>query len=443
MEISLCNPRHTFARGLTTLYLQYPHNSCVKNILSFAAPTFSSSLQLFLMLFLLIPAVMLIVWLLVGLATSPVSYPLENIDVETDDVSLLAEEPAYALVEQFLEASEDSEAVRLQLESAMDEASKDIQQIVASVSDEADSESLNIDVEEEVHLLKDIMSVLSGAAERGKVVGDSQDDVTDGESDGESDSEGETGDVTKADEAIKDTLEENDPHRPADSGEDEALHPSQMKPTMLQILYVNILRCNSGGDIVLAEYIRMYRLLNAFLSNFGSFATVQTQMLEDRIRNLEIRHQGVNRLEYQTVSGMIRFEVAAGTVGDIDPVSGTILFTCLQRHLQYLALALHAIIPLPRDEPLLHPFESAYRTVLARHHNWFVEKFYLVGLAMLPSKEQAVTHLRMTQGEDITMEELMASLKFIVRELDELTEATEVVLETSGVLGRIPTEVVT
>ncbi|ROT78044.1 hypothetical protein C7M84_003267 [Penaeus vannamei] len=355
-------------------------------------------LVLFLMLFLLVPAVMMIVWLLVGLATSPVVYPLENIDVEADDLSLLAEEPAYALVEEFLESSEDSEVMRLQLASAMEEASKDIQQIVASVSDEADSAPLNIDVEEEVHLLKDIMSG---------------------------------------------TLEEHDPHRPEEASEGEAIHPSQMKPTMLQLLYVNILRCRSHGDIVLAEYIRMYRLLNAFLSNFGSFAAVQTQMLEDRIRNLEIRHQGVNREEYQSLSSMIRFEDAAGTVGDIDPVSGTILFTCLQRHLQYLSLALHAIIPLPRDEPLLHPFESAYRTVLASHHNWFVEKFYLVGLAMLPSKEQAVAHLRASQGEYVSMEDLMSSLRLVVRELDELTEATEVVLETSGVLGRIPTQVVT
>ncbi|XP_037798421.1 uncharacterized protein LOC119593531 [Penaeus monodon] len=125
---------------------------------------------LFLMLFLLIPAVMLIVWLLVGLATSPVPYPLENIDVEADDLSLLAAEPAYALVEEFLEA-EDSEIMRLQLASAMEEASKDIQQIVASVSDEADSAPLNIDVEEEVHLLKDIMSVLSDTSEENNADG--------------------------------------------------------------------------------------------------------------------------------------------------------------------------------------------------------------------------------------------------------------------------------
>lgn len=400
---------------------------------------FAPSLQLFLMLFLLVPAVMMIVWLLVGLATSPVVYPLENIDVEADDLSLLAEEPAYALVEEFLESSEDSEVMRLQLASAMEEASKDIQQIVASVSDEADSAPLNIDVEEEVHLLKDIMSVLSDTAEESNADGS----PGDGDEDGDGNSEGEAGEAIKTDESIKGTLEEHDPHRPEEASEGEAIHPSQMKPTMLQLLYVNILRCRSHGDIVLAEYIRMYRLLNAFLSNFGSFAAVQTQMLEDRIRNLEIRHQGVNREEYQSLSSMIRFEDAAGTVGDIDPVSGTILFTCLQRHLQYLSLALHAIIPLPRDEPLLHPFESAYRTVLASHHNWFVEKFYLVGLAMLPSKEQAVAHLRASQGEYVSMEDLMSSLRLVVRELDELTEATEVVLETSGVLGRIPTQVVT
>merc|ERR1739838_988573 len=65
-------------------------------------------------------------------------------------------------------------------------------------------------------------------------------------------------------------------------------------------------------------------------------------MLNDRIHTLEqLKEHNIN---YTFASTMFKYEFETGLIDDESPISGSMLFTCLHRHLQYLQEALENII---------------------------------------------------------------------------------------------------
>ena len=217
----------------------------------------------------------------------------------------------------------------------------------------------------------------------------------------------------------------------------------KIKPHILKLLFRSIKQCQASGDIVLTNYILMYRYMNSFLSSFGGFAAIQSKMLEDRLKQLENYTLGSNGSHYQKLFQMVYFEVSTGYVANLTPFSGTVLFTCLHRHLQFLTLALEYVLALEPHDSLTPAFKSAYEEILSSHHIWFVKSVYNVGMSLLPINSQAALLLSIRQMENFALEELQESLKSIVSELKTLNNVTESMLVQTNALSVVPTEVVT
>lgn len=214
-----------------------------------------------------------------------------------------------------------------------------------------------------------------------------------------------------------------------------------MKPTVLKLLYHNILKSHVNGDINMKSYTNMYRYLNSFLTTFGSFAATQSKMLNDRIHTLEkLREHNTN---YALASTMLEFEIETGLIDNEYPISGSMIFTCLHRHLQYLTEALGNIKKLRHNQSLSVAFKNAYEDLLADYHHWFVEKFYLLGLSTLPTKGHALQRLNERFVEESTLAQLSAGIKIIIEELKKLTDVTEVLINMHNITRRIPAQVIT
>nr|XP_045620547.1 uncharacterized protein LOC123771864 isoform X2 [Procambarus clarkii] len=221
------------------------------------------------------------------------------------------------------------------------------------------------------------------------------------------------------------------------------INSDQISPTILRAVFDSLFKSRRGEDVVLPEFIAMYRNMMVFFGSFGGFANIQTQMLDNRIQNLELYTKRREGLQYETLRSMIHYEDTSGKIGSTYPFSGTILFTCLHRHLQFLALSLTNIVHLQPQQPLLEAFKPAYETVLSWHHTWFVEQFYKVGMALLPLKEEAIRRLKVTQGEDVSNDVLAASIRLVVNEVDKLTNLSQDILTRTDALKKIPEEVIT
>ncbi|XP_042232946.1 ceramide-1-phosphate transfer protein-like [Homarus americanus] len=215
-----------------------------------------------------------------------------------------------------------------------------------------------------------------------------------------------------------------------------------MKLDLMKTIYARVV-WDEGGDVSLVEYLTMYHNLMLFFGSFGGFANIQRQMLNKRVKNLESYMIGRERDNYQTLRRMILYEESKGTIGSVNPFSGTILFTCLERHLQFITLALVNTLTLHPQHTLLHAFKPAYLSVLARHHNWFMEKFYLVGMTLMPTKEKAMFAVIASQREEVSFDDLMTTLQLAVRQLNQVTKVCELILNNNNVLNKIPREVVT
>ncbi|XP_066971730.1 uncharacterized protein [Macrobrachium rosenbergii] len=217
----------------------------------------------------------------------------------------------------------------------------------------------------------------------------------------------------------------------------------RIKPLVLKLLFKSVLLCHQTKDILLPGYIQMYRYLNSFLSSFGGFAAVQTKMLEERVNQLENYTLGGHRLDYQKLFKMVYFEISTGTIVKTSPFSGTILFTCLHRHLQYLTLTFEYILTIHPDQSLRLAFDTAYEKILAKHHTWIVESMYEVGMNMLPTKNQATLLLSIRQVEKVMMHELEESLGLVIAELRTLNDLAESILNKTDVFSVIPGQVIT
>ncbi|XP_068232580.1 uncharacterized protein [Palaemon carinicauda] len=217
----------------------------------------------------------------------------------------------------------------------------------------------------------------------------------------------------------------------------------KIKPLLLKLLFKSILLCQESEDILMPGYIQMYRYLNSFLSSFGGFAAVQTRMLEDRVNQLESYTLGDQKLDYHKLFKMVYFEVASGSINNTDPFSATILFTCLHRHLQYLALTLEYILTIHPDQSLQLAFDTAYEKTLAKHHTWIVKSIYDVGMNMLPTKNRATLLLSIRQVEKVAIPELEESLSLVISELTILNDLGESILNQTDVFSVIPEQVIT
>ena len=225
----------------------------------------------------------------------------------------------------------------------------------------------------------------------------------------------------------------------------EEIHAEDIKPTILRVIYQKAQECQHGGEVQLARYVEMYRHLLNFFHIFGTFASVQGRMLESRLYSLESYIHSRDGPHYIMLSAMIHFEDVTGRISRISPFSGTAIFTCLQRHLQFMTRCLANVLTLRLDMSLLHAFRTAYQEVLSIHHAWFVDNFYLAGIGMLPTKEAALQGMVSIQGEDqvISMEVLQSSILAIVRALHQVTKVSEAALVTTNALQKIPKKVVT
>ncbi|KAK7067692.1 hypothetical protein SK128_025780, partial [Halocaridina rubra] len=218
---------------------------------------------------------------------------------------------------------------------------------------------------------------------------------------------------------------------------------TKIKPAALKFILKYIIQCKKSKDVIISDYLKMYRYVNSFLSNFGGFAIVQTKMLEDRIQQLEDLTIGEYKLEYEKLSHMILFEISIGAIGQTEPFSGSVIFTCLHRHLQFLTKALKNILNLHVRDTLGAAFDPAYEEILAIHHSWFVKIIYEVGMNSMITLEQAVALLSIRQVESFTLEELLQSLKSIIEELESLNQGIEEILIQSNALDLVPKEVIT
>uniref|UniRef100_A0A0P4WMF6 Glycolipid transfer protein domain-containing protein n=1 Tax=Scylla olivacea TaxID=85551 RepID=A0A0P4WMF6_SCYOL len=226
---------------------------------------------------------------------------------------------------------------------------------------------------------------------------------------------------------------------------EETRNAVDIRPKILKVIHLKAQQCQQGGEVFLASYVDMYRHLLNFFHIFGTFASVQGRMLEARLLSLERYIRSGDGQHYSTLAAMIHFEDAIGRIGRISPFSGTTLFTCLQRHLQFMSRCLANVLPLSPDTSLLRAFQAAYQEVLAVHHEWFVENFYQTGIGMLPTKEAALQGVSSIEGDgdDTSTEVLHSSILAVVRVLHQVTEASEVTLVSTNALQKIPKQVVT
>lgn len=221
---------------------------------------------------------------------------------------------------------------------------------------------------------------------------------------------------------------------------------AEIKPKILQVIHLNTQQCLVQNELLLGNYVDFYRHFLHFLHIFGSFAIVQGRMLENRLLSLEGHIHGKDRQHYTTLAKMVQFEDTTGKIGAVSPFSGTTIFTCLHRHLQFMSRCLANVLTLEPDASLFPAFRTAYQDVLAIHHTWFVKKFYLAGISMMTTKQAALKVLSLAQsGEDdiVSPKELLEGISIVVMGLEDLTEATETILEVSDALQKIPKQVIT
>lgn len=257
--------------------------------------------------------------------------------------------------------------------------------------------------------------------------------------------------LQEKDEGPRQISENNMKHKESEDDSRELQDPhqtnvSEIKPKILKDMHLGAQQCLAETEVLIDKYIDFYRNFLHFFHIFGSFAIVQGRMLEDRILRLEGHIQGRDGNHYTTLSKMIQFEDSTGKIGDVSPFSGTTLFTCLHRHLQFMTRCLANVLTLDEDASLFPAFKSAYQDVLAIHHAWYVRKFYLAGLSMVTTKQAALRALSLAQsgeGDIASPKELFDGISSVVTCLKVLTEATEITLEVSDTLKKIPKEVIT
>lgn len=258
--------------------------------------------------------------------------------------------------------------------------------------------------------------------------------------------------LQEKDEGPRQISENNLKHKESEDDDSRELqdhhqnNAAEIKPKILKEIHLGAQQCLAETEVLTAKYIDFYRNFLHFFHIFGSFAIVQGRMLENRILSLEGHIQGRDGNHYTTLSKMIQFEDSTGKIGDVFPFSGTTLFTCLHRHLQFMTRCLANVLTLEADASLFPAFKSAYEDVLAIHHAWYVRKFYLAGLSMVTTKQAALWALSLAQsgeGDIASPKELLDGISSVVTCLKVLTEATEITLEVSETLKKIPKEVIT
>jgi len=99
---------------------------------------------------------------------------------------------------------------------------------------------------------------------------------------------------------------------------------------------------------------------------------------------------------YQTVQGMIEYEVSMKSTNSKKKVSGARTLLRLHRALEFIADFLKAVQEAEEDEKLSGVCSKSYYRTLSKHHPWIIRKGVDVAVYTLPTRKQFIDRLKIT-----------------------------------------------
>jgi len=144
----------------------------------------------------------------------------------------------------------------------------------------------------------------------------------------------------------------------------------------------------SCSGVSIAEYILGYREVFKFLTLLGKVFSFVAVDVKTKLDLLEKYNTGEQKEHYQTVKGMIQYEIEENLikVKKKDDPSGSRTLLRLHRALEYVVAFLAKLDAIDYNDKCAPISREAYEATLMKHHIWAVQKAAKLAMALLPTK---------------------------------------------------------
>jgi len=157
----------------------------------------------------------------------------------------------------------------------------------------------------------------------------------------------------------------------------------------LQKLHSHFHMCyDTAVELSIADYILGYREVYKFLTLLGSVFTWVASDVHNKLEVLQKYNTGDDKLKYQSIKGMLDYEVEQNMINrnKKDDPSGSRTLLRLHRALEYVVAFLAKLDDLEEADKCAPISRIAYEATLQKYHVWPIQKAAKLAMGLLPTK---------------------------------------------------------
>lgn len=163
-------------------------------------------------------------------------------------------------------------------------------------------------------------------------------------------------------------------------------HPRDQRVD-LRCVYNYFLTCIRENDqIDVDAYIKAYQELNRFFELLGKVFQFVASDVRSKLDIMESLRKSENSVYYDTIQSMVAHEKENDLLRRKDPLSGSRTLLRLHRALAFITDLLGRLAALDDNEKIVSHAQEAYKTTLAVHHPWLIQKAALMAMYTLPTR---------------------------------------------------------
>lgn len=153
--------------------------------------------------------------------------------------------------------------------------------------------------------------------------------------------------------------------------------------------------------------------------------------VKDKLSILTRYSQGTAHEHYQTVQGMVQYEVTNGiTTVKGKPPSGCRTLLRLHRALAFIVRFLEDVHDADQRQTLGSIASKAYHGTLAKHHTWVIRKGVSLAVYTLPTREQLLDKL-MCETVDVAL----VQIQDVISAIQPVYEIVQEIYTTNDILN--------
>ncbi|KAG8237719.1 hypothetical protein J437_LFUL017838 [Ladona fulva] len=154
-------------------------------------------------------------------------------------------------------------------------------------------------------------------------------------------------------------------------------------------------------DVSMNEYIYAFKELYKFFSLLGTIFGFVGSDVKSKIEILEkLMKESSQPDSFSTFKAMVQHEQENGLLGKDDYVSGSRTLLRLHRGLDFIRLFLKKVGDLENKDNTSGVGQEAYNETLAQYHPWLIRKGVLVSLYALPTRENLLLKVSVSQDRE-------------------------------------------